>query len=152
MAANTLLSELGGKVIMGSRHDENIETYLGDGTAKAGWLVGIDGADHQIEGCVDGSVEFFVGIALPRYDTDCDTAITANDLVDVVIPISGHYYAVLFENPSATLLPGHMLSFSDSAGCVEKCSTFDGSSDIQTIATNKEEVATGTTFGIIRWL
>lgn len=152
MAANTLLSELGGEVILGSPHDEIIETYLADGTCKAGWLVGIDGTDLKVHGADDGALEYFVGIALPRYDTDCDTAFTASDPIDVVIPKSGHYYAVLMENPSATLQEGHMLTFSDTAGAVEKCATFDGGADLQTIATNKEQVITGTTFAIVRWL
>jgi len=152
MAANTLLSELGGKVILGSRHDENIETFLADGTVKAGWLVGIDGTDLKVHGADDGAQETFVGITLPRYDCDCDTAFTTSDLIDIVIPISGHYYAVLFENPSATLQEGHMMTFSDTAGAVEKCATFDGGADLQTICVNKEQVITGTTFGIVRWL
>ena len=103
MAANTLLSELGGEVIMGSQSNENIESYLADGTCKAGWLVGIDGTDLLVHGADDGAQETFIGIALPRYDTDCDTAFTASDVIDVVIPKSGNYYAVLMENPSATL-------------------------------------------------
>ena len=152
MAANTLLSELGGKVIQGSQHNENIETYLADGTCKAGWLVGIEGTDLLVHGADDAALEFFVGIALPRYDTDCDTAFTTSDPIDIVIPKSGNYYAVLMENPADTLQEGHMLTFSNTAGAVEKCATFDGGSDLQTIATNKEQVITGTTFAIIRWL
>ena len=151
MAANTLLSELGGKVIQGSQQDENIETWLADGTVKAGWFVGVDTTDLKMSGMDDGAHEFFTGIALERYDTDCDTAFTTGDAIDVVIPISGHYYAVYIENPSATLEGGHAMTASDTVGCIEKCATLDGGADLQVIAYNKEQIITGTTFAIVRW-
>ena len=151
MAANTLLSELGGKVIMGSQHDEIVETWLADGTAKAGWLVGLSGTDLVVSGTDVGGLEYFIGIALPRYDTDVDTSFTGDDLIDVVIPISGHYYAVLMANPSATLEGATPLSWGATAGAVHKCATIQGSADVQIIAYNKEQVITGTTFALVRW-
>jgi len=152
MAANNLLSDLGGEVIMGSQSDENIETWLADGTVQAGWIVGVNGTDLLVHGSDDAGVEHFTGIAIPRYDTDCDTAYTANDLIDVVIPISGHYYAVFIEDPSAVLEGGHAMTFSDTAGALEKCATFDGGADLQVVAYNKEQCISGTDFAIVRWL
>ena len=151
MAANTLLSELGGKVIMGSQHDEIIETWLADGTCKAGWLVGVDGTDLVVAGSNDGTYEFFTGIALPRYDTDCDTAFTGDDMIEVVIPQSGHYYAVFCTDTGGTLEGGHALTMGAEAGCVLKCATFDGAADLQVIGTNKEQVLDNTLFLIMRW-
>jgi len=110
----TKLSEVGGKVIIGSWDDEFIVPAIADGTSKAGHLVTI-----LSTGVVDNtdvnSVDEFVGILLPHYEVDVDTAITANKPVNVVIPQSGHLYAFYTLDMNASDA-GHPGTFSATEG------------------------------------
>ena len=150
MAAITLLSGLGGVVRMSSQHDEVIVSALADGNAKAGWCVGIEGTDGTVDAVdIDGSIDNFIGICLPRYDTDVDTAFTSADVIDIVVPISGHSYNVRIEDPSATLEEGHAMIWGDDPGSLQKGSTLETQGTVAVIA---ERVITGTTFATVRWL
>ena len=152
MAAIILLSGLGGKVRASSEHDEIITVLLADGNAKAGYMVGCEGTDITIDLCDDdGTVDNFVGICLPRYDTDVDTAFTAGDLVEVIRPKSGHLYNVLIEDPQATLQEGHPMAIGDTPGALKKEAAIGGAETIQIIAQIAEPVITGTTFATVWW-
>ena len=85
------ISELGGSVCVSSA-EETYVTGIADGTAKAGWLVGLVIATGVVAGCDTDGVDEFVGILCERYDTDIDTAIASGKTVRIVIPKAGHKY------------------------------------------------------------
>lgn len=114
--ATTTLSQLGGIVCVDGKGGETIISAIADGTAVAGQVVGVVSSTGKIAGTDDGAFEFFTGILLPRYDTDCDTAPTAGDAVEIVIPQDGHAYNVAITDPGADKDPGLGLVFSTTAG------------------------------------
>jgi len=103
------LSALGGIVCVDGRGDELILTGIADGTAVAGQAVFLDSTVGATLGDligvkVDDSVDTFAGILLPKYNTDCDTAVTNGDIVEYVVPKSGHRYNVAIIDPGAATL------------------------------------------------
>lgn len=90
--ANTKLSEIGG-VLQDSRGNELIVSAIGAATGKPGDLCGI---------LTTGVIEFadldsttadtILGLLLPKYDVDMDTAPGASVPVEIVIPQAGHIY------------------------------------------------------------
>ena len=114
------LSALGGRVCVEGREGETIITAIADGTAVAGQVVGIPIATGIAAGSDLGVFEFFTGIQLERYDTDCDTAPTAGLMIEVVIPKVGRRYNVAIENPAGDLDAGYPFVFGDTAGNLEK--------------------------------
>ena len=110
MAAVTAISTLGGKVCMDSRGKELWITRLADGNLKAGWLADISEA-VAVGTDVNGDLDEFGGICMPRYDTDVDTAYTANDAIDIVIPQGGHLYNIYISDPGATNYAGEPMIF-----------------------------------------
>ena len=99
--ALTLISELGGQVIMGDYADETIVPALGDGTAKAGWFVGITTA-LAISATDTGAPDFFTGFLLPHHTLDVNAVITSALPCSVVIPKSGHLYACIVTDLNAS--------------------------------------------------
>jgi len=128
-----LLSALGGVVCVDGRGDELILTGIADGTAKAGHAVFLDSTIGATEGDligvkVDDNVDTFAGILLPKYNTDCDTAVTNGDIVEYVVPKSGRRYNVAITDPGAatseagdpiTLAAGTAGQFHTSATTIE---------------------------------
>jgi len=99
------LSSMGGIVCVDGRADELILTGIADGTAVAGMVVFMDATLGATCGDliginVNSSTDNFVGILLPKYNTDCDTAITNGDMAEYVVPKKGHRYNVKIEDPS----------------------------------------------------
>ena len=119
-----LLSALGGIVCVDGRAGEIIITAKADGTLKAGnavMVLSTLGATlGDIDGIVDGGVENFIGFLLEKYNTDCDTAVTDGELVEIVVPQSGHKYNVAIEDPSAALEAGTDMVFGNTDGNMEK--------------------------------
>ena len=149
MAAVTLLSELGGVVRASSHHDEIITCLLSVANAKAGAAAGCEGTDGTMDLVdVNSSIDNFVGICLPRYDTDCDSVYTTGVLCELVRPISGHLYNVRLTNPSATLQEGHPIAFGDSNGEFKKHADIE---DSEVIAYLAHPVITATTVATIVW-
>jgi len=110
----TKLSEVGGKVIIGDEQDEIILPALADGTSKAGHLVTILSTGYVDNTDTDNPNEF-VGILLPHYSIDVDTAITSGLPVNVVVPRSGHLYAFYTLDMNASDA-GHPGTFSGTEG------------------------------------
>ena len=110
MAAVTALSTLGGEVLMDSRAKELWITRLADGNLKAGWLADISAAT-AVGTDVNGDLDEFGGICLPRYDTDVDTAYSSGDAIDIVIPQGGHLYNIYISDPGATNYAGEPMIF-----------------------------------------
>ncbi len=128
------ISALGDSVIMGDLNDEEIITGLASGSEKAGDLVNITTSTGALAKCDVDVIDLFIGICVERYDTDIDTAYTASDAVDVVIPKSGHKYRVQTANLSASG-PGIAMILTNAAGLGkqtaietnERCRTFGDS-------------------------
>ena len=108
------ISELGGQVILGDYLDETIIPAIADGTAKAGWAVGMS-TSLVVGGTDTGAPDAFIGLLLPQYTIDVDTAITSPLPVSVVIPKSGHLYAVIVTDLNSSLV-GLPLNFGATAG------------------------------------
>ena len=99
MAAITALSQLGGIVCVDGRGGETIITAKADGALIAGMCVGIVGAAGATKGDIigaddAGTSELIVGLLLPKYNVDCDTAVADGLMVEIVIPKSGRHYNV----------------------------------------------------------
>jgi hypothetical protein len=118
------LSALGGIVCVDGRAGEIIITAKSEGISTPGFAVcvisTIGATEGEIVGCDDSAVETFMGFLLPKYNTDCDTFVTDHELVEIVVPTSGHKYNVAIENPSAALAAGTDLVFGDTIGNMEK--------------------------------
>ena len=108
-----------GVVMVDGREGELIVTALADGTALAGWVVGVPGATGVAQGSDDAAFEYFKGLLLPRYDIDVDTAITAGLLIEIVIPKVGHRYNVACIDPGADKDDGQDFVFGTTAGRLE---------------------------------
>jgi len=101
--ALTKISELGGQVILGDYKDETIIPAIADGTALAGWYVGLTTAG-VVAGAATGAPDAGIGLLLPHHLIDVDTLITSPFPVSVVIPKSGHLYAVFCADMNSSLV------------------------------------------------
>jgi len=101
----TNLSDLGGIVCVDGRADEDIISAKADGARIAGELVSIIGTAGATQGDIVGTdvgaSEFFVGILLPKFNVDCDTAVLDGLLVEIVRPRSGRRYNIRVVDPAA---------------------------------------------------
>lgn len=112
--ASSAISDLGGEICVDSGEIEIKVTALADGTMKAGNVVGITAAG-VVDGVDTDGVDEFVGILDKRYDTAIDTAPTAGEVVQVIIPISGRRYRI-FVTDLNTSIPGATIGFGSTAG------------------------------------
>ena len=96
-----------GIVCVDGRDGEEIITAKADGTLVAGNVVGvlttIGATMGDIDGIVDGGFESVLGIVLPKYNVDCDTAVADGLAVEIVIPKAGRRYNVAIADPTAAL-------------------------------------------------
>ena len=97
--AKTKLSDLGGIVCVDGRENELIMTAIADGIVKPGWGITVLGTAGATVGemllyDVGGSTDAFLGLCLPKYNTDCDAVATDREIWEYVIPASGHKYNV----------------------------------------------------------
>jgi len=148
MAAVTNISELGGVVRASSHHDEVITCLISVANAKAGCAAGCEGDDGTMDlVSITNSIDNFVGICLPRYGTDCDTAYGAGIVCELVRPVSGHLYNVQFAS-SGDLQEGHPVGFGLTLGAFREWANIDDSEVIAYIA---HPVASGSTVATIVW-
>ena len=92
--ALSLISQLGG-VIQGDWSDEYIITAIaGADSPYAGWAVAVLATGLTAGSDDGGTSEEMIGLLLPHYTIDMDAIITANLVVDIVVPKAGHLYAV----------------------------------------------------------
>lgn len=97
--ATTLLSQMGGIVCVDGRENELIFSAIADGVCKPGHGVAILGAAGAtlgdiIKHDVSGGDDRFVGILLPKYNTDCDSVNVNGEICEIVVPASGHKYNI----------------------------------------------------------
>ena len=109
----TKLSDMGGIVCVDGRENELIMCAIGDGTAKPGHLIqliaigaGVLTANEVLLHDHGGGDDRMMGILLPTYDQDCDTACTDRELVEYVVPSSGHRYNIACNDVGAGALAG----------------------------------------------
>jgi len=149
------LSTLGGRVCVDGRGEELIVSAIADGVSKAGEGVQIIDTTGATLGeilafDVNGSTDRFVGILLPKYDTDCDTVITDRTLCEVVIPKSGHKYNVFITDPTADIERGAAVDMSAAGdGAFHVCKSTIEVSDYY--ARTSKSVANTSTFCEIIW-
>ena len=146
MAAITTLSGLGGQVCADSRANELWISRKADGTLKAGYCADIS-VDTAVSSDFGNDLDEFGGFVLPRYDTDVDTAITAAELIDIVIPQGGHLYNIYIENPGGTIYAGEPLTHSSTAGCLE----LNEAAEAEHVARLFDDVITATRFATVIW-
>ena len=145
--ANTSLSDLGGKVNVDDPNPSTIPA-IGDGTCKAGDLVGKT-SGGVVQYCTgSGNLDEFLGILMARYDTDIDTAIASGDACEILVPKGGRRYRCKIEDPSGTVLAGEpCLINADGNGELEKAGDIEG---IHCCTLSKTAV-TGDTYVEILW-
>ena len=113
------LSSMGGFVCVDGKEGELIISAKADGTALAGNIVTVTNSTGAIQRVdVNGSTDRLIGILLPHYKIDCDTAITANELVEIAIPQRGHRYIVWIADPAATVDVGAGMTLSATDGAM----------------------------------
>ena len=142
--ALTLISEIGGQVILGDYSDETILPAIGTATIKAGMACYIDAAGDAIETDVDVA-DLFIGFALPHYKVDVDTAIGNNIPMNIVVPKSGHLYGIFLVD-TAISTTGVPLLFTTTAGSMGKETDVEGAKDAFQYASTS-----GDSVGIIIW-
>ena len=115
---------LGGVVCVDGRAGERIISAKADGTLVAGNVVGIIttiGATlGDIDGVEDAVYEGVIGIVLPKYNVDCDTAVADGLVVELVIPKAGRKYNVAIVDPGAALPAGQGYVYSTTSGNLDK--------------------------------
>jgi len=114
-----LLSSAGGVVCVDGRAGETIVTCIAPSSAVPGMIMTIAAGVGIISDNDAGTGEYWTGIALPRYDLDCDTAYTAADMMEVVIPKAGHRYVIKVLDPGAARPAGSGCVVSTTAGCCD---------------------------------
>jgi len=148
---HVLLSSMGGFVCVDGKEDELIISATAGGVSKAGWLVTITNATGvEIATDIGVPTDRFIGILLPHYKIDVDTAITAAELVEIVIPQRGHTYIVYFADPAGTKDVGCYCSFSATDGALDVAETTLEVKDCCAVL-NKILVSTDR-FGEVIWL
>ena len=155
---NDKLSDLGGIVCVSGRAGEKIVTAKADGTAKAGHLVAVRGDETwTTQGDVLGvtingdATDWWTGILLPKYNTDCDTAVTDGDMVEVVIPKARRLYNVFIKDPGATRYAGTVMTFIDgTVGALDDVDADLENADHVAILT--QQIVTGDDFAEVRFI
>jgi hypothetical protein len=104
------ISDLGGEICVDSGGLETRVIAKADGTAKAGWIVGLTTAGI-VAGTDTDAPDALLGILDRRYDTPIDDIPTAGLAVEVIIPIAGKRYRVFVTDlnsslPGVPVLPG----------------------------------------------
>lgn len=154
----TTLSEAGGRVCVSGRAEERIITAIADGIVKAGHLVTVLGSGtlaattgEVLRVTVAANVtDWMVGIALPKYDTDCDTLIEDRTMIEVVIPKSRRLYVVAISDPSGTFYVGTNVDFP--AADVGNMAVQDANLEDQDYyAILTQNILTGSRFAEVRW-
>ena len=144
---NTSLSDLGGKVNVNDPSPHTVPA-IGDGTCKAGDLVGKNSAGVVQYTTGSGNLDEFIGILMPRYDTDIDTAIASGAACEILEPKAGYRYRCKIEDPSATLLAGEPFDINeDGNGELEKT----GDQETLHRAVLAKGVVSGDTYAEMRW-
>ena len=114
----------GSIVCVDGRDGETIVTGKADGTLKAGDVVGvittIGTTLGDIDGVEDGVFEQVMGIVLPKYNVDADTAVADGLVVEIVIPKAGRNYNVAIVDPGAALPGGQGFTYSTTSGNLDK--------------------------------
>ena len=122
-----------GIVCVDGRDGEEIITAKADGTLKAGLMVGVLTTIGATQGDIDGlAIDGFetpMGILLPKYNVDCDTAVADGKSVEIVIPKQGRHYNVAIEDPSGAIAGGTFFIYGNTDGNLEK-----GDGNIEKIA------------------
>lgn len=145
--ANTTLQAIAPQVALSGGGETRISA-LGDGTAKPGDAVGLTSAGKVVQADL-GASENFVGFLDIEITVDENTAIPDGDPCSIIVPKSGKAYAVHLEDPAATKIKGTPMGFSDTAG------TLEFQAALNTAGVNSildEDIASGDTYGKIRWL
>ena len=149
----TKLSEAGGIVCVNGKAGEKIITAKADGSAKAGYLVSVmdtavlaaTSGDVKAVAVAGNATDWFTGILLPKYNTDCDTAVADGDLVEVVLPKGGHLYVIAISDPVGTYMAGTVFDFP--AADAGKMAIQDaGLEDNDYWAISTQEINTGSLF------
>jgi len=147
---NTLISEItSGDTVSKSSGPEIKEPALGDGTSKAGNIVGLDASDKATNVNAN-TVDLFMGILEKRYDTDIDTAIVDSKNCSIIVPISGRKYAVFIADQGGSLSKGWALTFG-TAGNLTTVGA-DGLADtLPIVAYLDEDIVDDDIVAIVRW-
>jgi len=142
--ANTTLSSIGG-VLHDSRANEYIITGIADATVKPGDLCTVlkTGAVRQSD--KSDSYDDTLGICLPSYHTDMDTAAASGKVIELVVPRAGHIYGCKMGDAS-TNEAGNPLIF-DEAGAMAQGDGLETAHLARTLKTSN-----GDTYGTVIWV
>lgn len=120
IATTLSTNHLGGRVCVDGRAGERIISAKADGTLVAGNVVTIIttiGATlGDIDGIADAAQEFVMGILLPKYNVDCDTAVADGKPVELVIPKAGRKYNVAIADTGAAIAAGVGFTYNTTDG------------------------------------
>lgn len=144
--ANTKISDLGGRAINRSCRPSKLLYAQGNGTLKAGSAVYI-GSNGKVAGTATTTAELFAGFLDDDPRLEDDTAIPDGEPAAVIVPDSGEVYAVRIVDPTASASKGTPVGFSETAGSLEVKSAL-----ADAVATLYEDVASGDTVALVRWL
>lgn len=152
------LSDAGGRVCVSGRAEERIITAIADGIVKPGHLVTILGTGTlaattgEVLGVTvaGNATDWMVGIALEKYDTDCDTLIEDRSMIEVVIPKSRRLYVVAISDPSGTIYAGTPVDF-PGADVGNMAVQDSGLEDQDYYAMLTQNILTTSRFAEVRW-
>jgi hypothetical protein len=117
--ANDKISDLGDRRIALGNNEIRIPA-LGNGTAKAGQVVGLVRSTGKVAGSDIGAFEYFEGILDDNPDLANDVVIPDGYPCSIIIPQAGHKYRVWCIDLGGAVLEGTRMGFSASAGLLQK--------------------------------
>lgn len=106
--AKTKISDLGQTIEVDNQPEKTI-TALGNGTLKAGNIVGINNSTKKIQALNPGTLELGCYIVKGDGKTAIDTALPDALPVTLIVPKSGHNYRVFISDQNAAKYKGQFL-------------------------------------------
>lgn len=111
---NTAISDLGQTIEVDNTIEKTI-TALGNGTLKAGNIVGINNTTGKIQALNVGTLELGCYIVKGDGKTAIDTALPDGKAVTLIVPKSGHNYRVFIADQGAAKYRGQFMKPNASA-------------------------------------
>ena len=141
-----------GIVCVDGRDGETIITAKADGTLVAGNVVNVittSGATlGDIDGVEDGVSESVMGILLPKYNVDCDTAVADGLTVEIVIPKAGRHYNVAIVDTGAAIAAGIGFTYGTTSGNLTESTP---EAQLLAVARNARGIANTSRFAEMIW-
>lgn len=147
--ANTAISNLGTRVAVGNE-PEKLISALGNGTLKAGNIVGINESTGKVQAVNIGTTELGIYIVQGDGKTALDTAIADSTPLSLIVPKSGHKYRVFISDQNAAKYKGQALKVA--ATTVGELTSNTNHATAGTVASLAKDIADDDRVAEVEWM